>query len=167
VFSSLPSSFASFIISLCLQSCASCSSMLCVVSGLALPSLVASVFLLWGWFLFVAVLFIFIINKSHYSRDLPNEASEAVRLFQQTAMMLQSFWHCTLLRHLVVNKKILHHLSFRWFVGWDVIVRFICIFKHMSLAKWWRVSSQVTFIYITLLTIQIVSKQLQNIKIGK
>ncbi len=30
-----------------------------------------------------------------------------------------------------------------------------------------RMSSQVTFIYIVLLTIQIVSKQLSNIKIGK
>ncbi len=30
-----------------------------------------------------------------------------------------------------------------------------------------RLSSQVTFIYIALLTIQIVSKQLHNIKMGK
>ncbi len=30
-----------------------------------------------------------------------------------------------------------------------------------------KISSQVTFIYIVLLTIQIVSKQLHNIKIGK
>ncbi len=38
-------------------------------------------------------------------RDVPNEASEAVRLLQQTALMLRSFWHSALLRHLVVNKN--------------------------------------------------------------
>ncbi len=40
-----------------------------------------------------------------------------------------------------------------------------CEIKNDPTALGW--SSQVTFIYIALLTIQIVTKQLHNIKIGK
>ncbi len=46
----------------------------------------------------------------------------------------------------------------------EIIFRTI---KHISLLFSLVKSSQVTFIYIALLTIQIVTKQLHNIKMGK